>query len=36
VSVGPDLTYNGGDWDAFVAKICSDSTDTDGDGRWGA
>ena len=21
VAVGPDLTYNGGDWDAFVAKV---------------
>jgi len=21
VTVGPDLTYNGGDWDAFVAKV---------------
>jgi hypothetical protein len=30
-TVGPDLTYNGG-WDPFVAKICYDSTDTDGDG----
>jgi hypothetical protein len=33
VTVGPDLTYNGvEDSDAFVAKICYDSTDTDGDG----
>ena len=21
VTIGPDLTYNGGDWDAFVAKV---------------
>jgi hypothetical protein len=31
VTVGPDLTHNG-NGDAFVAKICYDSTDTDGDG----
>jgi len=23
-TVGPDLTYNGGSWDAFVAKVASD------------
>ncbi|MEW6743348.1 MAG: SBBP repeat-containing protein [Planctomycetota bacterium] len=27
VKVGPDLTYNGGDYDAFVAKVTSDGTD---------
>ncbi|MGA9350854.1 MAG: SBBP repeat-containing protein [Anaerolineae bacterium] len=33
VAVGPDLTYNGvEDYDAFVAKICYDSADTDSDG----
>jgi len=30
---GPDLTFNGGGVDAFVAKICPDTNmDTDGDG----
>jgi hypothetical protein len=26
VTVGPDLTYNGGNWDAFVAKVYTDGT----------
>ncbi|KKK88925.1 hypothetical protein LCGC14_2738260, partial [marine sediment metagenome] len=31
VSVGPDLTYNGGDWpgDTFVAKVAADGTGLD-------
>ena len=26
MTVGPDLTYNGGDYDAFVAKVKADGT----------
>ncbi|MEW6745574.1 MAG: hypothetical protein AB1486_22720 [Planctomycetota bacterium] len=26
VSLGPDLTYNGGEWDAFVVKVTTDGT----------
>ena len=29
VTVGPDLTYNGGDWDAFVAKVNPSGTALD-------
>jgi len=29
VTVGPDLTYNGGDYDAFVAKVGGDGTSLD-------
>jgi len=29
VVAGPDLTYNGGDWDAFVAKVKADGTALD-------
>ena len=26
VKIGPDLTYNGGDYDAFIAKVKADGT----------
>ena len=29
VTVGPDLTYNGGDYDAFVAKVKANGTGLD-------